>query len=63
MEGDVIMTKTLIKRELRNTMIELEWLADREKTFNPDWRFTCTPYSKRRARLIKTYWALKAMQK
>ena len=62
MEGVVIMTKAAIKRELRNTKYELAWLLWREQQRNPDWRFTCTPYSKRRARLVKTYWALKAMQ-
>ena len=61
MEGDVIMTKAAIKRELRIIRNELDWLLWREQVNNPDWRFTCTPYSKHRARLVKTYWALKAM--
>ena len=56
------MTKTAIRRELRNIRIELEWLAWREQIHNTDWRFTSRPYSKRRARLVKTWWALKTMQ-
>ena len=57
------MTKTVIKRDLHNIKVELEWLAVCEKAHNPDWRFMAGPYSKRRARLVRTYWALKAMQK
>ena len=56
------MNKTAIRRELRNIRYELEWLSRREEEYNPDWRFKPTPYSKRRARLVKTYWALKALQ-
>ena len=56
------MTKTEIRRELHNVRIELDWLSWREQMCNPDWRFTSRPYSKRRARLVKTWWALKAMQ-
>ena len=52
------MTKTAITRELRNIRSELDWLLWREKAFNPDWRFKPIPYSKRRARLVKTYLAL-----
>lgn len=52
------MTKTTIQCQLRNIRLELEWLARREEFFNPDWRFKPTPYSKRRARLVKSYWAL-----
>lgn len=55
------MTKTAIKRELRNIRTELEWLAWCEKVNNPEWRFMPQPYSKRRARLVKTYWALKRL--
>ena len=62
MEGDVTMTKAAIKRELRSTKYELAWLLWREQQRNPDCRFTCKPYSKRRTRLVRTYWALKAMQ-
>lgn len=62
MEGDVSMTKAAIKRELRSTKYELAWLLQREQVNNSDWRFTCKPYSKHRARLVRTYWALKAMQ-
>ena len=53
------MTKNTIKRQVRNIGIELEWLARCEGDYNPDWRFKPTLYSKRRARLVKTYWALK----
>ena len=56
------MTKTAIRRELRNVKIELDWLLWREQAYDPDWRFRSTPYSKRRARLVKTYWALKGLQ-
>ena len=56
------MTKTMIQRQLRNIRIELEWLARCEEVYNADWRFKPTPYSKRRARLVKTYWVLKALQ-
>ena len=53
------MTKSAIQRELRNIRYELKWLARREEDYNPDWRFKPTPYSKRRARLVRIYWALK----
>lgn len=56
------MTKTAIKRELRNVRVELDWLLWREQQHNPDWHFTSQPYSKRRARLVRTFWALKALQ-
>ena len=56
------MTKAAIRRELRNVKTELDWLLWREQVHDPDWRFRSTPYSKRRARLVKTYWALKALQ-
>ena len=56
------MKKAVLTRELRRVRRELEWLVRCEKAHNSDWRFTSTPYSKRRARLIKSYWALKAMQ-
>ena len=56
------MTKAAIRRELHNVRIELDWLLWREQKQNPDWRFKSLPYSKRRARLVKTWWALKAMQ-
>lgn len=56
------MTKTAIRRELRNVKTELDWLLWREQAYDPDWRFRSQPYSKRRARLVKTFWALKAMQ-
>lgn len=56
------MTKTAIKRELRNVGVELDWLLRREQQHNADWRFTSRPYSKRRARLVRTFWALKALQ-
>lgn len=58
-----MMEQTAIKRELRMIKYELDWLLWREQQQNPDWRFSPTPYSKHRARLIKTYWALKAMLK
>ncbi|MCR4621713.1 MAG: hypothetical protein K5663_06485 [Clostridiales bacterium] len=56
------MNKTAIRRELRNIRYELEWLSRREEEYNPDWRFKPTQYSKHRTRLVKTYWALKALQ-
>ena len=57
------MTKTAIRRELRNIRYELEWLARREEEYNPDWRFKPTPYSKRRIRLVRIYWALRTLQR
>lgn len=56
------MTKTAIRRELHNVRIELDWLSWREQIHNPDWSFTSRSYSKRRTRLVKTWWALKGMQ-
>ena len=53
------MTKKAIAQEMRNIKSELDWLLWREQRHNPDWRFHPTPYSKRRARLVKTYWALR----
>ena len=61
-KGAMIMTKAVIKREFHNVRVELEWLAWCEKAHNPEWCFRSQPYSKRRARLIRTWWALKAMQ-
>lgn len=55
------MSKKAIRRELRNVKCELEWLLWCEHRRNPEWRFMSRPYSKRRARLVKTYWALKKM--
>lgn len=57
------MTKSAIKREIRNVRYELEWLAHCEKVHNPEWRFRSQPYSKRRARLVRTYWALKGLSR
>lgn len=56
------MTKAAVKRKLRNVRVELDWLLWREQQHNPDWRFRSQPYSKRRARLVRTFWALKALQ-
>ena len=56
------MTKAAVKRELRNVRVELDWLLWREQQHNPDWRFRSQPFSKRRARLVRTFWALKALQ-
>ena len=56
------MTKAAIRRELHNVKCELEWLVWCEKVHDPEWRIMSTSYSKRRARLVKTWWALKAMQ-
>ena len=61
-KGEMIMTKAAIRRELNNVKCELEWLAWCEKSRNPEWRFTSIPYSKRRVRLVRSWWALKAMQ-
>ena len=57
------MTKKTIACEIRNIRNELGWLSWCERKTNPDWPFRSTPYSKRRRRLVKTYWALMAMQK
>ena len=56
------MTKKMIALEIRNIQYELDWLLWCERKNNPDWRFRSFPYSKRRRRLVKTYWALKTMQ-
>ena len=56
------MTKKMIALEIRNIQYELDWLLWCERKNNPDWRFRSSPYSKHRTRLVKTYWALKAMQ-
>jgi hypothetical protein len=63
MGGERIMTKTAIRCELRNVKTELDWLLWCEQVHNPDWRFRSQPFSKRRARLVKTYWALKALHR
>lgn len=63
MKGVRTMTKTAIRLELRNVKTELDWLLWREQQRFPDWRFRSQPYSKRRARLVRTYWALKALQR
>ena len=57
------MTKTALRQEIQRIRHELDWLLERERMYNPNWRFMATPYSKRRARLVKTYWALKALQR
>ena len=57
------MTKSAIKREMHNVRYELEWLAYCERVHDPEWRFRSQPYSKRRARLVKTYWALKGLSR
>ena len=56
------MTKIAIRRGLHNIKCELEWLAWCEKAHNPEWRFRSQPYSKRRTRLVKTWWALQKMK-
>lgn len=53
------MTKTRIKQELRTVKTQLERLASMEKIFDQSHGFILQPYSKRRTRLVKTYWALK----
>lgn len=58
-----MIKNTYLLHELRRVKDELEWLVWCEQRRNPDWRFTPTRYSKRRARLIKTYWTLKAILK
>ena len=55
------MTKAVIKCELHNIRVELEWLAWCERSRNPEWCFMSLPYSKRRTRLVKTWWALKRL--
>ena len=57
------MTKTALRQEIQRIRHELDWLLERERMYNPNWRFMATPYSKRRARLVRTYWALKALQR
>lgn len=47
------MTKTAIRRELRNIRNEMDWLLWREQQHNPDWRFRSALYSKRRVRLVR----------
>ena len=59
----MVMTKIAIKRELHNIRCELDWLIWCEKVRNPEWRFMSQPYSKRRARLVRTYWALKGLSR
>ena len=56
------MTKKAIAQEIRNIKSELDWLLWREQQRNPDWRFRSARFSKRHVRLVKTYWALKALQ-
>ena len=56
------MTETAIKHELSNIRYGLEYLTFCERIYDPDFNFILKPYSKRRTRLIKTYWTLKAMQ-
>lgn len=63
MKGALTMTKSAIRRELRNVKTELDWLLWREQAHDSDWRFRSQPYSKRRARLVRTYWVLKALQR
>lgn len=55
------MTKTAIKMAIRDTKKELAYCHGMEEIYSPEWRFRSVPYSKRRARLVKTYWALHAM--
>lgn len=57
-----MMKEAVLMRELRNVRHELEWLLWCEQRCNPDWRFTPMRYSKRRARLVRTYWALEGLQ-
>ena len=57
------MTKTAIMRELCNIRNELDWLSWREQQHNPDWCFRSVPYSKHRARLVKSYWGLQSLQR
>lgn len=56
------MTKTEIAHELRNVRRELDWLLWCEALHNPDYRFRSSRYSKRRVRLVRTFWALKGLQ-
>ena len=62
-KGCMTMTKSAIKREMRNVRYELEWLAYCERVHDPEWRFMSQPYSKRRARLVRTYWALNGLSR
>ena len=55
------MTKTAIKKAMRETKSKLQYLHGMEELYNPDWRFTATQCSKRRKRLLKTFWAYHAM--
>ena len=56
------MTEAAAKREMRNIQVELDWLLWCERKHNPEWQFRSTPYSKRRRRLVKALWALKALR-
>lgn len=37
------MTKTAIRRELRNVKTKLDWLLWREQAYDPDWSFRSQP--------------------
>ena len=44
---------------LHSVRHELSRLHRLEIIYNPNWRFWSAPYSKRRARLVRMFWALK----
>lgn len=53
------MTKSKRRSLIRETKTELERLAKLERIFDPSSAFILRNYSKRRARLVRTFWALK----
>ncbi len=53
------MNKTTIIREMRITRQELHQLAALEALHDRTGGLIARPYSKRRARLVKTWWALR----
>ena len=54
------MTRSRAKRELTQVRHDLQALDALGKLYNRD-TFTLRPYSKRRTRLVRTYWALRAI--
>ena len=53
------MTKRKQRETLRDLRAELARLAELEKAFDPSYGFMLRPYSKRRARLVRMFWAVK----
>lgn len=53
------MTKRKRRETLRDLRAELAQLAEMEKAFDPSHGFMLHPYSKRRARLVRMFLAVK----